>query len=201
MKTVQFYGGTARLLLAIILVPALCLAQGKYTEEELWKGIPIEKLPLAQLQLLVEYEPPHSMGMKGREFLAPHRIGIGLRNAGKGLIEEIDVSLIFLHRTAFVHLKVPDGKTLNYKMQLGSRGQMNLTDIQTGEEAWFSVMPLWDWFPEVSTSADGLHEIWWVVGASTSDRLVLRKSDQEFIPENVSEQGGLGYPPQSIGSP
>lgn len=130
----------------------------------------------------------------------PHRIGIGLHNAGKSRVEEIAISLIFMHKTAFVHLKVPDGTTLNYKMQRGSRGQMNWTAIQPGDETWYSVKPVWDWLPDVSTSADGLYEMWRRIGASRSDRLVLRKTGEKIMPENDSEQAGPAYPPQGVES-
>ena len=189
-----------RLLFAILLVPPLCLAQEKYTEEELWKGVPAERLSLEHLQLLVKYEPPYVTGTPGREYLAPHRIGIGLHNHGENLVEEIDIYLIFMHKTAFVHLKMPDGKTLNYKMQRGFRGQKNWAAILPGDETWYSLKPLWAWFPEISESADGLYEVWWEIGANRSDRLVLRKTGENIKPENDSEQAGTGHPLQDVGA-
>ena len=190
-----------QILLILFLLPAFCAAQTKYTKKEIWSGVPAEKLPLDHLKLILKYEPPKPAGIPGREYLEPHGIGIGLRNIGNSTVDELDVSLIFFNETAYTHLKMPDGKTLDYKMQRGIRGQINWTAIQPNEETWYRVMRLWEWFPEVGTSADGLYEMWWEIGTHTSDKLVLQKNGQEISPENDSEQAGAGYPPQSVGSP
>ena len=134
--------------------------------------------------------------MTGREVLEPHRIGIGLKNTGNIEIEEIDVNLIFMHKTAFTYLKMPDDRILSYKMQRSFRANIHWTAIGPNESTWYLVMPLWRWFPEVSTSADGLYEIWWSVGNSTSDRLTLRKIGSDIEMES-SEQGVPDYRRQS----
>ena len=190
-----------QLLIILFLLPTFCAAQAKYTENELWNGVPAEKLPLNQVKLILKYEPPKATGFPGREILKPHGIGIGLKNIGTSLIEEVDVSLIFFNDTAIAHIKTPDGNTLDYKMQRGFRDQMNWKAIQPGENTWYMFMPIGEWFPEVRTSADGLYEMWWEVGTNTSEKLILRKNGQDISPENDSEQSVPGYPPQGVGSP
>lgn len=190
-----------QILLILLLFPVFCSAQTKYTEKELWNGVPAEKLPLDHLELILKYNPPKPAGIPGREYMRPHDIGVGLRNTGNRMVEEIDVSLIFFNETAITHLKTPDGKILDYIMQRGFRGRFNWQAIQPGEETWYCVMPLWDWFPEVKTSDDGRYEMWWEIGTHTSDKLILHKYGQEISPSNDSEQPALANPPQSAGHP
>ena len=169
--------------------------QGRYTEQELWQGVAIEKLPLDNLELIVNFEPPYSAGIPGREYMMPHRVGIGLRNIGRNKIDDLDVSLIFTHKTAVTYLRLPNGTTLKFRMDRGYRGvNLTYTFIQPGEETWFFLhRPLWSWFPVVTSSDDGIYEFWWEVGAHSSERLTLRKHGQDIRPEGSTEQSGAAY--------
>ncbi len=165
----------------------------RYTEQELWQGIPLERLPLDSLELIVGYEPPSFHGVPGQEFMKPHRVGIGLRNTADIVDDDLDASLIFMHKEAVTCLKLPDGTTLAFRMDRGYRVNLTYTAMQPSEVTWFLHQPLWRWFPEVETSEDGLYQFWWEVGTHSSERLTLRKDGQDIWPERATEQEAGEY--------
>jgi hypothetical protein len=163
-----------KLITLIVALPALCSGRAPYTEQELWRGVPVERLPLDSVRLVVRYDPATTMGISGREVKVAHRIAAGMRNVGTNLLDEVDVTLIFTHGT--MSLQKPDGEILTCKMALPISFRQTWAAIKPGEETFFFDRPMMAWFPALTNSPDGLFVFWWEVGTNTSERLQLQKT-------------------------
>jgi len=168
-------------LLLLLLIAGSSIAEFPYTEAEMWRGIPLDRLPLASVQLITAYHPPKMAGIPGREYRKPHRVAIGLCNVDTNLIQEVQVLYILINGT--VSLLTPKGDVWTYDIPNSFRGIATWTEIEPTEETFYPSRPLWDWFPAVTNAPDGAYAFWWKVGTNTSDRLLLQKIGLE-IKEN-----------------
>ena len=171
------------LLLLTVVLPAICFGGARYTEKELWFGVPLERLPLAGVTLLARYDPrgQEAKSNSALRVINPHPIAVGLRNVGTNKLEDVDVELIFTHGT--MSLQKPNGEILTRKMTMPHSCNKTWSEISPGEETFFLDRPLAHWFSAVTNASDGLYTLWWNVGTNTSERLLLRKTGANTTPE------------------
>lgn len=169
-------------LLAVVL-PAICFGGARYTEKELWFGVPLERLPLAGVTLLARYDP-QGQETKSNSLLRlvnPHPVAVGVRNDGTNELDETDVQFIFMHGN--MSLQKPDGQVLSRKITIPFSYGQTWSGISPGKETFFLDRPLTKWFPAITNAPDGLYKFWWDVGTNTSERLLLRKTGEDVTPE------------------
>jgi len=186
-----------RLLFTLCLLSNVTLAGQPYTYEELWRGVPLHRLPLSEMQLVVKCEAAHFEGIPWQQYRVPHQIAVGMRNTGTNTIEEVAVFYSFRHGTMF--LRTPANDVLNLRVLPGGfRGIRTWSAIAPGESTFFVSKPLWEWFPAVTNAPDGQFCFWWTIGTNESDRLFLRKAGLEITKEDGNSEpsaGGDGVPP------
>jgi hypothetical protein len=166
--------------LLLILTPLVCRADGKYTERDWHRHIPLAELPVASVQPLAIYTPSEPVVLwPGREYQSSHLVTIGLRNIGTNVVERIEVFMICSH--GVMTLQAPDGKTVTRRVPTGFRGAgpREFTGIGPGEETYYAAFPLWGWFNLGTNSPDGAYTFWWQVGTNLSSKVIWRKVGYE----------------------
>lgn len=165
----------------LLLIPYLCLADGKYVERDWWRQIPLADLPVVSAQPFTSYtRSPHKEGFPGREVQSPHSVTIGLRNTGTNVIEKVEFFMLCSH--GIMTLQPPDGTNLMRRVPTAWRGiggPGDWTAIGPDEACNYVTFPLWQVFPITSNLADGTYTFWWQLGSNDSNRVTWQKTERE----------------------